>query len=140
MVSTPSNCAVTVSLDKAFSATFGLPRSSANECWPINLPPRTTRLERVLEQRRFARALDSRQRRTALARRQTSAGFRAPSALLDPRPNLVGEAARTFGGMDESAHLHMPFAKCGFGKLALRGMDAVVIFVDPRCVHTDDVC
>ena len=45
-----------------------------------------------------------------------------------------------FGGMDESAHLHMPFAKCGFGKLAIRGMDAVVIFVDPRCVHTGDVC
>jgi len=45
-----------------------------------------------------------------------------------------------FGGMDESAHLHMPFAKCGFGKLAVRGMDAVVIFVDPRCVHAGDVC
>jgi hypothetical protein len=37
-----------------------------------------------------------------------------------------------FGGMDESAHLHMPFAKGGFGKLAVRGMDAVAIFVDLR--------
>jgi hypothetical protein len=44
-----------------------------------------------------------------------------------------------FGGMDESAHLHMPFAKCGFGKLAIRGMDGVAIFVDRRCVHTGDV-
>jgi hypothetical protein len=45
-----------------------------------------------------------------------------------------------FGGMDESADLHMPFAKCGLGKLAVRGMEFVAIFVDPGCVHTDHVC
>ena len=54
-------------------------------------------LERVLEQRRFARALDSRQRRAALARRSGFHGFPrilrparfAPEPRWGRRPSLV---------------------------------------------------